>query len=194
MYFKNIKKLFKLLNNLLSNSGKIFIQIPDIEQNPINILLGDQKNIFNINSMKRISIMSGFKVVNIEKKKFKREILFTIKKNSRKMVLTKNFKNNLLENSLLKIKRFKINANRKFLKEKYSIFGTTINSAFLHELLKKKTKYFIDENKTKNLFRNLKVVKPKKGKINLDVIVPFDEKKIFLQKLKKKYNSNFLFV
>lgn len=194
MYFNNINKLFKLFNKLLCNSGKIFIQIPDIEQNPINILLGDQKNIFNINSMKRISMMSGLQVVNIEKKKFKREILFTIKKNPRKMNLTKSFKNNLLEKSLLKIKKFKRNVNRKFLREKYSIFGTTVNSAFLHELLKKKIKYFIDENKTKNSFRNLKVVKPKKGKINLDVIIPFDEKKIFLQKLKKKYNSNFIYV
>ena len=42
--------------------------------------MGDQRNIFTINSMKNICNLLGLKIKLIEKKIFKRELLFVITK------------------------------------------------------------------------------------------------------------------
>ena len=53
-------------------NGKIFIQVPNINSNPLNVLMGDQRNIFTINSMKNICNLLGLKI-KLMKKKFLKE-------------------------------------------------------------------------------------------------------------------------
>ena len=194
MYFDKLNLIFQKVYDLLNKDGKIFIQIPDISKNPLNILMGDQTNILTINSMKNICSLIGFRIINIEKKIFEREILFTITKKAtnKKNILT--IKDNALENSIFFLNNFKSKVIKNFNDKKYSILGTTVNAAFVHEILKNKISFFLDENNDKKTFRNLRVFNPKNLKSSFDSIVPLIEKKNFVQKLKKKYNNNYLLV
>ena len=60
MYFKNIKKLIKFLDNNLSKDGKIFIESPNIEKSPFYLLMGDQYYFFSIYALKKFFINSIF--------------------------------------------------------------------------------------------------------------------------------------
>ena len=194
MYFKKLNFLLKKINYLLNEKGKLFIQIPDIVKNPLNLLMGDQRSIITVNSMKNLCKLSGFKIIKIEKRVFKREILFVITKNNLNVKKNLMFSDNTLENTLNFINKFKLRLIKKFLDKKYYILGTTVNAAFVHELFKKKILFVLDENNDKKIFRKLKVFKPKNFNFKFNTIVPLIEKKLFVKKLQKKYKHNFLLI
>ena len=81
MYFDKLNLLLRKIHDLLDKNGKLFIQIPDIIKNPLNVLMGDQGSIFTVNSMKNICSLTGFKIVNIEKKFLKEKYCLQSLKN-----------------------------------------------------------------------------------------------------------------
>ena len=89
-------------------NGKIFIQVPNIERNPLTVLMGDQRNIFTINSMKNICNILGLKIKLIDKKIFKREILFIIKKKKYRRYYKLKATDNSLKNAIHYLKNVKI--------------------------------------------------------------------------------------
>ena len=123
---------------------------------------------------------------------------------NRKLILAR--KNNLINqlklkkdhtfedslNEIIIIKNKLVNLNKK----KLIVMGTTINAAFVEEILKKNIYLFTDEQvNNKNIFRNKKVIHPNKLKNNDEIILPYDKKnKKILGKFRKKYNGNFYLI
>ena len=86
----------------------------------------------------------GYKSKVLKNETFKREIIMIAKKfNYEKKIKFKN--NKAYESCLIKIKKT-INNLKKINKKKLVVMGTTINGAFVEEILSDKVDHFVDEN------------------------------------------------
>ncbi len=193
MYVDNLKNIFRKIKSLLKKDGKIYIQLPNIIKNPFYILMGDQFQFFTEISIKNMLSFFGFKS-KIVKSHFSRESIILAQKSNQpnkiKYKIDKSF-----EKSVNKLKDIKKELN-KFTKKKIIVLGSTINAAFVHEILKKNVIFFVDEQlKNKNLFRNKLIIHPNRLKNEDEIILPFDKKnKLILNKFKKNYKGKFYLV
>tara|TARA_B100000965_G_C19550618_1_gene739823 strand:+ start:50 stop:1090 length:1041 start_codon:yes stop_codon:yes gene_type:complete len=193
MYLDNLNNIFLKIKSLLKKDGKIYIQFPNIIKNPFYILMGDQFQFFTEISIKNMLSFFGFNS-RILKSHFSREIIIMANKNKYKdkpnYKVDKNF-----EKSINKIINIKKGLN-KFSKKRLIVLGTTINAAFIHEILKKNIVFFTDEQlKNKNSFRNKLIIHPKKLKNDDEIILPYDKKnKLILNTFKNKYKGKFYLI
>ncbi|PPR41474.1 MAG: hypothetical protein CFH22_00506 [Alphaproteobacteria bacterium MarineAlpha5_Bin12] len=190
MYIDNLKDTFLKIKSLLKKDGAIYIQHPNLIKNPFYILMGDQFQFFTEKSIMNMMSYFGFKskIINTH---FIRESIILAKK--RKFGSKINYRNdNSFEISINKLAKMKKNLY-KFSNKKIIVMGSTINAAFVHEILKKNVIFFTDEQlKNKNLFRNKAIVHPKKLKNDDEIILPYDKKNMaLLNKFKSKYKGNF---
>ncbi len=190
-YIKNQKKLFENINSILKKNGKIFIEIPSIEMNPLYFIFGDQYYLFTKNSLMNHLLKSNFipKVFNL--KDYENTIL--ISKKNYKHINFRFKKDSIIENSINKLFLLK----KKLLNLKYkkvNILGTTSKAAFVHNFLGKKTKFFLDENINlkRKRFRNIIIKHP----VSLDnksvTFLPYNKNSIIVKKFKKIYKGKFI--
>lgn len=195
MYINKIKDDFLLYKKMLKRNGILYIQMPNIEKNPFYALMGDQFNFFTSESLKNVLKICGFKSKIINNNIFKREIIMIAKKhNYRNKLKFKNSK--VYEKCIIKIRKI-IDDLAKFNKKKLIVMGTTVNSAFVDEILFDKIKFFIDENLSnkKNIFRGKKVVHPNKLSKNHNIILPYTvSNKSILNKFKNIYKGKFFLI
>ena len=192
MYIKDIGNLIKSFDRLLSNEGVIFIQIPNISSNPYYSLMGDQNFIFTFNSLCNVLQFHGYKSEIINNYYFPKELIILAKKN--KSTSLDEFKNDYTyENCIKKLNNIKdallgINSNNII------VLGTTVNAAFVDEILNDKINFFIDENKSSlgKEFRGKKVIHPSDINSSYDIILPYGElSKNIRDRFKNKYGGNY---
>ena len=196
MYIDKIKDTLLICKKLLKKNGIIFIQIPNLEKNPFYSLMGDQFHFFTKISIKNVFNLLNLKTKVIEHKFFPRELIIIAKKNSIKDK-KKNLKiDNIFTKSLKKVESMK--KKLIYLKiNKLIVLGTTINAAFVDEILSNKIKMFIDEQASNmnSFFRKKKIIHPHKLKENNYIILPYEKKnKLILKKFKNKYSGNFYLI
>ena len=187
MYFKNINKLIQGFQKNLSKDGKIFIEIPNIENSSFYLLMGDQYYFFSIYFLQKI--FSKFKLflfnTNYSKSNSNLSIIF-----GKKKINEYKFKKFNLIKSLKYL--FYLKNDLKNLKKKnVIIFGTTVKAAFVHYFINKEIKFFADEENKNKYFNDIKVRHPRFIKKDDFVIVPLKEKKKILKNLKRKYLGTF---
>lgn len=188
-YVKNLHKLFDQINKKLLPKGQLYIEIPDLNQNSIYSLMGDQYYILTTNSL--LNVLKYFKFTSIYKKIKNTENIsfFCSKKKINENKFVKDF---TFEKSQKQLKK-RIKHIDSLKLKKVKIFGTTSKAAFLHNILKKKVFCFVDENwsKNNNKFRGKIILHPKKLSIMDKVIIP-SKNRLLLNRLRKSYNGNFL--
>jgi len=191
MYIKDLSNKFRSFSRLLKKDGKIYIQIPNIDTNPFYSLMGDQFQFFTKNSIKNILKLFNFRIKIINSHIFSRELIIVAEK-SKFINKYKFIEDNAYEKAILKIKKIKNNLSNIPLKS-LVVMGTTVNAAFVEEILKKRIKFFVDEKISKKeiLFRNKKVINPEKLEKNDYTILPYENNKFLLKKFQKKYKGNF---
>ena len=73
--------------------------------------------------------------------------------------------------------------------------GTTINGAFVEEILSDKVDHFVDENIIKRNFRGKKVLNPQKLNDNHQILLPYSKSnKGILNKFKSNYKGEFFLI
>lgn len=181
MYFAELQDLLEKINNLLNEYGYLFIQISNLSKNPLNILLGDQVFTFTPESLTNVLFLFGFIAISIDNQSFpKEDILIFQKKNVKKKPLTPE--SHPLNLCIEKIQRL-INSINSLKGKSSTVLGTTLNAAFVDEIMKESVLYFLDENPKwgNNRFREKEVIHPKEELNSLQVIIPYGEQndKIF---------------
>ena len=153
--------------------------------------MGDQFQFFTKNSIKNILKLFNFRFKIINSHFFSRELII-IGEKSKFTNKYKFIEDNVYEKAILKIKKIKNNLSN-IPSKSLIVMGTTVNAAFVEEILKKRVKFFVDEKVSKKeiLFRNKKVISPKKLEKNDYTILPYINNKFLLKKFKKKYKGNF---
>ena len=181
LYIPDLNVLMASVSRLLKDDGTLFIQIPDIYKNPFYSLMGDQSFIFTEISLKNFLNKFGYKIEVISNNYFPRELLIVTQKND--SVNLGDYKEDyLFEQNIETINRVK-NELKNITYDNLTVLGTTVNAAFVDEIIGKRIQFFLDENltKIKETFRGKNILHPKhlNGK-NL-TILPYGESGLKIQ-------------
>ena len=195
MYIKDLNQKIQICKKLLNKNGTIFIQIPNLSINPFYSLMSDQFQFPTENSIKNIFKINNFDTKILKKEVFAKELIILAKKGKRKKNI-KLIKDNVYEKAINKIKKIKSDL-LKITENKITVLGTTVNAAFVDEILSKKIIFFVDEQgfKIKNLFRGKAVFHPKKLiNKNITILNYGKQNKFILNNFKNKYRGQYYLI
>ena len=193
MYIPSFNELIDSISYLLKNDGIFFIQIPDILKNPYGTLMGDQHFIFTEKSLRNILSKFGFRSNVIINNYFPSELLIAAQFNE-VSDLSRFEKDNTFKKNINKLNIVKKNLENLDDRE-YTVLGTTVNAAFVDEIIGNKIKYFVDEDRSKvgNIFRGKKIIDPRDLKAKYQTLLPFGNMSENIhERFIKKYKGNFL--
>jgi SAM-dependent methyltransferase len=195
LYIPDIALLMASISKLLKSHGVLLIQIPDISNNIYYSLMGDQSFIFTETSLKNVLHNFGYRSEIVKNDYFPRELVVAAQMG--KSVDLSNCKQDyLFQENIEKIHCVKAkleNINNQNL----SVLGTTVNAAFVDEIIGKGVQFFVDENLSKigETFRGKNVVHPKDLNDTNHTILPYGESGIKIQeRFERLYRGTFTVV
>ena len=192
LYIPDLNVLMASISRLLKDDGTLFIQIPDIYTNPFYSLMGDQSFIFTETSLKNVLYKFGYRAEIVKNDYFPRELLVTAQKDE-SVDLSSYKENNLFEDSIEIINHVKEeleNINDQNL----AVLGTTVNAAFVDEIIDRRIHFFVDENLSKpdKKFRGKNVAHPYDLNDTSHTILPYGESGIKIkERFEKLYKGTF---
>ena len=192
LYIPDLSKLMFTINKLLKSDGILYIQIPDINKNPFYALMGDQCYIFTEKSLRNVLKHYGFVTSKLDSKYFPRELVLVAKKN--KTIIAKAFVLDTTVENTIEILEGKRKKLLNVSGSKLSVLGTTINAAYVDEVLRDRIWCFLDENLEKigTMFRGKNVLNPKQLTREQDTILPYGETGHMIEKrFKRLYKGVF---
>lgn len=195
LYIQDIASLMNSINCLLKKRGTLFVQIPNIRENVYYSLMGDQSFIFTKTSLKNVLSKFGFKANVIKNDYFPRELLVTAQKDE-SVVINNTQVDYLFEENIEKINSIKEEL-KNINKKNITVLGTTVNAAFVDEILGEQILFFVDENPSKSgkLFRGKKIKHPKDLNYSNYTILPYGGLgKIIKERFQKLYKGTFAVV
>ena len=173
LYIPDLNVLMASISRLLKDNGTLFIQIPDIYTNPFYSLMGDQSFIFTETSLNNVLYRFGYRAEIVKNDYFPRELLVIAQKDE-SVDLSSYKENNLFEDNIEIINCVKEkleNINDQNL----TVLGTTVNAAFVDEIMGECIQFFADENPSKvgDVFRGKDVISPHDLKANNHILLPY---------------------
>ncbi len=192
LYIPNLNVLMASISRLLKEDGTLFIQIPDICTNPFYSLMGDQSLIFTEISLNNVLYRFGYRTEIVKNDYFPRELLVIAKKDE-SVDFSSYKEDNLFENNIEIINRVKKEL-KNITYDNLTVLGTTVNAAFVDEIIGRRIQFFVDENLSKpgKKFRGKNVVHPRKLNNTIHTILPYRESGIKIkERFEKLYKGTF---
>ena len=204
-YFQNLSKNLNKIHTMTKENKKVYVILPDINKNPLYMLMDDQKYFISKIDIKNICKKFNFdyanelrskKKININSKLFfGREVFISMKKKNKNSIFRFQKHNNeqvaFSKISKIYLKLKKLDNNKKTF---YSLYNLGINSLFVYKVLKDKIKYFFSPSYTPyNLFLGKKIIKKKYDQVYNLIVLIFSNKKLLIQ-IKKKYKKKAIIV
>jgi SAM-dependent methyltransferase len=155
MYVEDLAGLFANVDRLLSDSGKVFIHLPNILRRPSALLFGDQYHYFHPNSIFSLLSRFGFEASLIQDTPFGRDLVLVANRKTRGRELSEvNIvadtgtapQNRFLREALGRVERLANDVGLVSAEPNLAVFGTTIDAAFVDSLIPSKVMFFVDEN------------------------------------------------
>ena len=198
MYVDDLPELLKNCKALLVDSGFLFIQLPDIQINPLYTLMGDQAFIFNEQSLGRLLSAAGFEPKRHFFEEFGRDLLLTAH-HADVPALADRFDPSPLDSKTIyedmskRINGLIRDVGRSIKNQKVHILGTTIFAAFIHELMPDNVIGFVDENQDKDgtEFRGLPVHHPRANSPEQRILVEPMSDGMLEERLNRLYSGRF---
>jgi len=181
LYIPDLNVLMASISRLLKDDGTLFIQIPDIYTNPFYSLMGDQSFIFTETSLQNVLNNFGYRSEIVKNDYFPREVLITAQRDE-SVDLSSYKENNLFEDNIEIINCVKEkleNINDQNL----TVLGTTVNAAFVDEIIGRRIHFFVDENLSKpdKKFRGKNIAHPNDLNDTSHTILPYGKSGIKIQ-------------
>ncbi len=175
IYIKDIQGLLVNVRRLLKKEGKLFIQLPDVTNNPCSILLADQYYYFTPSILRNVLHKAGFDMVLLPNEHFPRDIVAIAQATSSNK--TSQIKK---DTSIYRTMKYLDRVKRQLLtisQPKTCVLGTTTTAAFVESVLGNRIEFFVDENmKSKNesrRFRGKPVINPALLDSSVHLILPY---------------------
>ena len=172
----------KKIKILLKKSGYLFIQVPDFDISPFDILVADHSSHFTRYDFKSYVYELKFKKKFLLNNIIPKEISFLLQNQIQKKYSIEHFSKS---RSVILKKKLKINTyfesyeklfNKiKKLRGEIAIFGTSIAATWVAQSIKNKNYKFIDQDKNKigNFHMNKKILSTKELYRFENIIMPF---------------------
>jgi len=198
MYIENIGSQLRRIRPQLTDNGFIFVQLPNIEINPLYALMGDQAFVFNENSLRTMLACAGYDCQRCDLIEFPKELVFLARPKEREdegkdspmnCVEYMHFWGQVFE----KIQELRAEILAAIGSQKVYVLGTTVFAAFVHELCPENVLGFVDENyeKLAMKFRGLSVHHPASIDHGQMVFVGPDLKGVLGNKMNQAYQALF---
>jgi predicted thioesterase/2-polyprenyl-3-methyl-5-hydroxy-6-metoxy-1,4-benzoquinol methylase len=198
MYIENIGSQLRRIRPQLTDNGFIFVQLPNIEINPLYALMGDQAFVFNENSLRTMLACAGYDCERCDLIEFPKELVFLARPKDREdekkdspmnCVEPMHFWGQVFE----KIQELRAEILAAIGSQKVYVLGTTVFAAFVHELCPENVLGFVDENyeKLAMKFRGLSVHHPASIDHGQMVFVGPDLKGVLGNKMNQAYQALF---
>lgn len=182
-HFVSPKEALRVLKNHLSDTGSLFIEVPDSEVNPFDLVVADHVVHFSLKTLRLLLEKTGYVIQQISNGVIYKELSVLVSNNSSK--ITEKISDNLLEEALQqKIKISKEIDWLKSLKRKttdisthsnsFGIFGTSISATWLASSLIDKIDFFVDEDPARigQFHMNKPILSPNEIPLNSDTFIP----------------------
>ena len=176
-YLSNLPEILPRLANALSDDGYLYIQMPDVTKNPYYLLMGDQYYTFSPSSLRYVLGLYGFDSFIASAPEFAREVILVAqhhRSQAHQQTVTVPGPSEVeaqFETLLQKVSRAKAYDQTTH----YGIFGTTVNAAFVDELIGNQETFFVDDDPywKERSFRGRNVKRPEQLKRTDKVFFPY---------------------
>jgi hypothetical protein len=167
---------FPLFPNL-KKGGFLFIQVPDSEENPFDLIIADHVSHFSKHTLTSLLIKAGYKIIFIEKNWILKELccLCIYTGNSDDNYSFDENKFSFLNKNINYISNIEKKVNIiSHSNDNLGIFGTSIASSWLSTLHSDKINFYLDEDdeRCNRLFFNKPVLKPQNAPLDSIVFMP----------------------
>lgn len=133
MYFSDLDFVKRIFKNSLKANGKIFIQVPDVLENPCAITLADQRSFYTRSSLKRMAGHLGFSCSFFEGLQPKKEVVCLLEASLETDTFEESDELELIL-TLLDGKKEEV----KNIKDIVHILGTTVNASWVGAIMDNK--------------------------------------------------------
>lgn len=185
------KNIFLNLEKILSDDGKIFLQIPNYKKNPADLAIYDHTAHYDKHSIINFFSTSNFKIDRLEENYMFGEFTIVLSKKKIKPTISNYKKVKHHYKKELRLLKTEINKVKKL--KNFSILGTSVNSTFFYSYNKKNMKNFFDEDEVKiqKLHIGKKILRLQDNQKHTLFLPFFGQKKInIMRRLKKEYSYN----
>lgn len=176
-YLSDLPTILPRLGKALTEDGVLFVQMPDVTKNPYYLLMGDQYYTFAPSSLRYVLGLYGFCAGIHDVPEFAREALVVARQNHAPARRQSAGIPGLSEvEAQFEIVSQKISCAKAYDRTaQFGIFGTTVNAAFVDELIGNHQTFFVDDDPywTERSFRGRKVKRPEELKKTDKVFFPY---------------------
>jgi len=167
--------LLKSISKNIKENGFLFIQVPDSEINPYDLIIADHVSHFSKLTLANMLNVAGYEIISINNDWINKEIccLCFFKGNTSK--INYKFSNLYVYESLKYLLLVKNRA--KYWSDKtslFGIFGTSISSVWLTTMYGQKIDFYVDEdlNRQGRIFFDKKILSPEEVPSNSVIFMP----------------------
>jgi len=198
MYIPNVVTQLETVYRIVKLGGFVFVQLPDVAKNPFYLLMDDQAYTFTLSSILSILSQSGFDCRVVNAQAFPREIVIVARKLEirRRKVVHDAALDYSIDGLLTKLETYKSRLTSVVAVRGVYVFGTTVNAAFVHEILADKVIGFVDENehKSNKMFRGLRVCHPSDLPEGAQIFAPWGISSELIARLHSQYEHQITYV
>jgi SAM-dependent methyltransferase len=161
---------------LLSENGSIFIEIPDVETSPFDLIVADHLGHFSPSTLRYVVERHGYSVQLVRNDLLPKENTLLAKRGTVAAIRPDPTKGvRLVERNVMWLNAV-LDAARKVAERssQLGIFGTSISGTWLFSALKEYVTFFVDEDKTRigHALEGRPIVAPANVPKGADVLVP----------------------
>lgn len=178
----------KKLKLNLTKDGYLIVNVPDSENNPIDLAIYDHCTHFETKTLINVLGKAGFEVCFVSNKKIPREIVIIAKLGKYKTI-SNGIKADFLENNTAYLKEMFFSVNNLRTNFEIDIFGSSLASIWLADQLSDWKGNFVDEDKNKygnNIFGK-QIISPCEVKKGSNVFIPLEKE--ISKKIAKRLSS-----
>jgi len=175
-------EFLKSIKNLLNKNGMIFIEVPNFLMSPFDITIYDHCTHFYLSNLKNILNYCGLIEIKAQEDYIKKELslLYVNSAKTEQHISMNNPSSseisktrNILLNNISWLKKLTNDFIDISKKSRCGIFGSSISATFLHNFIKERTDFFVDNDSNRSGKKHL-------GKLILQPDLAPKDKLIFL--------------
>lgn len=168
--------ILKSIYKLLRPQGMLFIEVPDIETSPFDLLVADHLTHFSQSTLKMLALQIGFCIESLTNMVLPKEITFLGKRGTET-----HFSSDpkagiqIAERAISWLKDVRVSGVNAAKASNFGLFGSSISSIWMYGALRDRVKFFVDEDISRigNHFDGKPVLSPAQIPKDGTVFIPF---------------------
>jgi hypothetical protein len=133
--------------DLLKADGTLFIEVPDIETSPFDLLVADHRSHFTRKTLQRLTARHGIGIDLLENTVLPKEITFIGRKNGAAIIPPEPAEGfRVVERTVKWLHAVLVASTDVSGSCQFGIFGSSISAMWLYGALRNRVKFFVDED------------------------------------------------